>query len=263
MAFLPAGTCFRAAGISSPVREGCESRATDSPGDKEVQSIEPDQIRPVAGLHVPQCRPFRTECAGIAAVPPPRFLRARRTHAHSGHTPQEFVRKIPRRSLRLRHMKAPARASAWRRFAVLFRLAHQSVAGTLSGRMASNGWSFPQSVGSARPLGSVKFLVCWYSSVGFLAAALFRSRARRGGLRRCRRSRRVTASGSSAASASDGNTWEQRDGGTYCLWYVDTNYDTLIMQHISSIVTSGEHAVPPPSRLKLVAEGPSDRADEI
>ena len=155
----------------------------DFPGDKEVRSTEPDQIRPVAGLHVPQYRPFRTECAGIAAVPPPRFLRARRTQAHSGHTPQEFVRKIPRRSLRLRHMKAPARVSAWRRFAVLFRLAHQSVPCTLSGRMASNGWSFPPLAGWARPLGSVKFQVCGYSSVGFLAAALFRSRARRGGVR--------------------------------------------------------------------------------
>src|SRR5207244_1999533 len=174
MAFLPAGTCFRAAGISSSVREGCESRATDSPGDKEVQSIEPDQIRPVAGLHVPQCRPFRTECAGIAAVPPPRFLRARRTQAHSGHTPQEFVRKIPRRSLRLRHMKAPARVSAWRRFAVLFRLAHQSVPCTLSGRMASNGWSFPQFARWARPLVSVRLTVCLYSSVGLHTLVLFR-----------------------------------------------------------------------------------------
>src|SRR5207245_1188019 len=33
-AFLPAGTCFPATGISSSAREGCESRAVDSPGDR-------------------------------------------------------------------------------------------------------------------------------------------------------------------------------------------------------------------------------------
>src|SRR5207253_4255373 len=123
-------------------------------------------------------------------------------------------------------------ASACRRCPVSLCSASRLVAGTPFDRTASNGWSFPQLAGWARPLGSVKFQLCWYSSVGFLAAALFRSRARHGGMRRCRRSRRVTASGSSAASASDGNTWEQKDDGTYCLWYANTNYDTLIIQHI-------------------------------